>query len=279
MRCRAPVHAGTRSALVHGPDPVIRCERWPVRRAVDCASGRDGGDPIRSMRACCSPRIEVRAHQSEALEVVDVLEFGDDDRRRIAQALAQPGDVHRVAGRERAQLGGRDGHALGQRGTEVGGDGGREPILGRLVDAVDHEPAERHARLAQLAVEVDRLLDRVVARGGDDQEGRRGVREQGADAPGALGEAVDHAAERAEERRQVAQQVDAGDALQDPEDDAGAAAEQLARTGPPGAGTSGSRGPGRSSSAASGASRKSSALRDGGVSSTSTSHSPDWSSS
>ena len=37
---------------------------------------------------------------------------------------------------------------------------------------------------------------------------------------GALGEAVDHPAERAEERRQVAQQVDAGDPLQDAEDDA-----------------------------------------------------------
>ena len=73
---------------------------------------------------------EVPAHAPQAVEVVDVvLEFGDDDRRRIAQALAQPCHVHRVARRERAQLGGRDGHVLGQRGAEVGGDGGRKYIL------------------------------------------------------------------------------------------------------------------------------------------------------
>ena len=101
----------------------------------------------------------------------------------------------------------------------------RQRVVGRLVDAVDDEPAERHPGLAQLAVEEDRLLDRVVARRGDDQERRRGVLEQRADAPGALGEAVDHPAQRAEEDRQVAQQVDAGDPLQDAEDDAGAAAE------------------------------------------------------
>ena len=63
---------------------------------------------------------------------------------------------------------------------------------------------------------------------------------------GALGEAVDHPAERAEEHRQVAQQVDAGDALQQPEHDAGAAARGCARRARRGAGTSGSRGPGRS---------------------------------
>ena len=49
--------------------------------------------------------------------------------------------------------------------------------------------------------------------------------EQRADAPRALGEAVDHPAERAEEHRQVLQQVDAGDALEHREHDAGAAAE------------------------------------------------------
>ncbi len=62
-------------------------------------------------------------------------------------------------------------------------------------------------------MEVDRLLDGIVARRGDDQERRRRVLEQRADALGALREAVDHPAERAEEHRQVVQQVDAGHAL------------------------------------------------------------------
>ena len=107
----------------------------------------------------------------------------------------------------------------------------------RRVHAVDDQAAERHAGVAQLAVEEDRLLDRVVARRGDDQERRRRVLEQRADAPGALGEAVDHPAERAEEHRQVVQQVDAGEPLEQPEHDAGAAAEEQPPTRPA-AGTS-----------------------------------------
>jgi hypothetical protein len=51
-----------------------------------------------------------------------------------------------------------------------------------------------------------------------------GSAEQRLDARGALGEAVHHAAERAEEDGQVLEQVDAGDALEHREDDARAAA-------------------------------------------------------
>ena len=122
--------------------------------------------------------------------------------------------------------------------------------------------------LGQLAVEEDRLLDRVVARRGDDHERRAGILEQRADPAGALGEAVDHPAERAEEHRQVVQQVDAGEPLEQPEHHAGAAAEH------PPADPAGRRNiliarPWKKPVSRLGASRKSSALRDGGVSSTS----------
>ena len=100
--------------------------------------------------------------------------------------------------------------------------------LRRGVHAVDDHAAERHPRLGQLAVEEDRLLDRVVLGRGDDQERRRGVLEQRADALGALGEAVDQPAERAEEHRQVLEQVDAGHALEQREHDAGPAPDDLA---------------------------------------------------
>ena len=96
------------------------------------------------------------------------------------------------------------------------------------MQAVDDQAAERHAGVGELAVEEDRLLDRVVAGSGDDEERRGRVLEQRADSPRALREAVDHAAERAEEHRQVVQEVDAGEALHQPEHDAGAAAEDAA---------------------------------------------------
>ncbi len=96
------------------------------------------------------------------------------------------------------------------------------------MDAVDDHPAERHPRLHQLAVEVDRLLDRVVLRRGHDQERRGGVLEQRADALGPLREAIDQPRQRAEEHRQILEQVDAGHALEQREDDAGAAADDLA---------------------------------------------------
>ena len=132
------------------------------------------------------------------------------------------------------------GLALGERGQLVGGGGDaagevlaqlvRQRSVGLLrhVHAVDDQAAERHRGVGQLAVEEDRLLDGVVARRGDDHERRARVLEQRADAAGALGEAVDHPAERAEEDRQVVQQVDARQPLEQPEDDAGAAAQQPA---------------------------------------------------
>ena len=54
----------------------------------------------------------------------------------------------------------------------------------------------------------------------------------------ALREAVDHPAERAEEHRQVVQQVDAGEPLHQAEHDAGAAPEDPPAHARPGAGTS-----------------------------------------
>ena len=106
------------------------------------------------------------------------------------------------------------GHRFGQR------------VVGRLVHAVHDQAAERHPRLAQLAVEEDRLLHRIVARRRHDQERRRRVLEQRADRPRPLGEAVDHPAQRAEEPAQIAQQVDARDLLHRLEDQAGAAPQQ-----------------------------------------------------
>ena len=96
---------------------------------------------------------------------------------------------------------------------------------GRVLDAVDDQAAERHPRLAQLAVEEDRLADRVGLGRGDDEELRRGVAEDRLDDGGSLAEAFDQAAERAEEQRDVAQEVDAGHALEDAEDDAAAASD------------------------------------------------------
>ena len=171
------------------------------------------------------------AHLREPVDVVHVvLELGDDDRRRRSELRDEVLDARLVARGERGQLvrGLVDpprevlAERLGELRRRAAVD------VGRQVHAVDHEPAERHPRVRELAVEVDRLLRRVVARRGDDQERRRRILEQRADAVGALREAVDHPAERAEEHRQVLQQVDAGDALEQAEHHPRPAPEHLA---------------------------------------------------
>ncbi len=159
-----------------------------------------------------------------------VVELGDDDGRRVAEGDEQALDADLVALGQRGQLARRDVDPLREVGAELLGQLGRQPAveLGRGVDAVDDEAAEWHARVGQLAVEMDRLLGGVVPRRGHDQERRGGVLEQRADAVRALHEAVDHPAQRAEEHRQVLQQVDAGDALEQREHHPRAAAEDLA---------------------------------------------------
>ena len=179
-------------------------------------AGTDHAPPHRCARTCARPStswtsswrsgtITSGGSPSARAQVRDVA------RRRARRARASSARRGRdAAGQRLAQL---LASSLGQVAVE----------LRRRVHPVDDEAAERHPRLAQLAVEEDRLLDRVVARRGDDQERRARVREQRADAVGARDEAVDHAAERAEEDREVLEQVDAGDAAQQPERDAGAA--------------------------------------------------------
>ena len=92
-----------------------------------------------------------------------------------------------------------------------------------VVHAVDQDTAEGHLRGLELAPEERRLLDRLALRGGDEEEGGARVREQRVDRGGALLEAVDHATERAEEDRQVLEQVDARDPLEQREHHAGPA--------------------------------------------------------
>ena len=89
---------------------------------------------------------------------------GDEDRRRVGERVAQALDVGGVAGGQRGQLARRDRDALRQRRARSDATAAGSVVVGRLMDAVDDEAAERHPGLAQLAVEEDRLLDRVVAR-------------------------------------------------------------------------------------------------------------------
>ncbi len=147
----------------------------------------------------------------------------------MVEPLDEPLDPVRVAPRQRGQLARRHVDPRGQLLAELLRQRGRHPAveLRRRVHAVDHQAAERHRRLAQLVVEVDGLLARVVPRRGDDQERRRRVLEQRAHPVGALHEAVDHPAERAEEHRQVLEQVDAGDPLHQREHHPGAAPQHL----------------------------------------------------
>ena len=171
------------------------------------------------------------SHLCEPIDVVHVvLELGDAHGRRRVQRRLEVVDRGVVARGERRLLARRLRHALGELLAELVDELRGHVAVGLRdrVHAVDDHAAERHPGLHQLAVEVDRLLDRVVLGRGDDQERRGRVLEQRADALGALREAVDQPGERAEEHRQVLEQVDAGHALEQREDDAGAAADDLA---------------------------------------------------
>ena len=178
----------------HAPQRwACTCARPSTSWTSSSCSGTStsGGSPSRSRR--CSTLAASRAASAAS-------SCADDATRRASASPSASGEL-------RGQL------AVDRR---------------RDVDAVHHEPGERQPAVAQLAMEVDRLLDRVVARGGDDQERRARVGEQRADALGAGDEAVDHPAERAEEDREVLEQVDAGDAPQQPERDARPAADDPA---------------------------------------------------
>ena len=73
------------------------------------------------------------------------------------------------------------------------------------VHAVDDQPRARASRARRGARARKRASrDRLGLGRGDDQEGRLGSRSSSCDAARALAEAVDHARQRAEERRQVA---------------------------------------------------------------------------
>ena len=126
-------------------------------------------------------------------------------------------------------------------------------------------------------VEEDRLVDRVLARRGDQQEGAAVVGQQRVHLAAARSrKPSDHAAEAAEELRQVLEQVHAGGALHAPRTARrcrGPAASGRARPGPE---DSWSERESMNAASLRGASRKSSALRVGGVSSTSRSYSPSW---
>ena len=202
----------------------------PTRNVTPGASGTPrarrgpGSSTATRSRAVGAPRTtrmsgseEVRADRRKAIEsCTSSSSSGTSDRRRVAERGAQALDVRGVAGGQRGRARASRADALRQRRPSSAATAAGSVVVGRLMHAVHDQAAERHPRLAQLAVEEDRLLDRVVARRRHDQERRRRVLEQRADALGPLGEAVDHPAQRAEEDRQVAQQVDAGDALQVP---------------------------------------------------------------
>ena len=136
------------------------------------------------------------------------------------------------------------------------------------MDLVDDHAAEGQLRLDQLAVEVDRLVDRLPLRPADDQEAGVGVGEQAVDALGAGLEAVDHAAEGVEELGQVGEQVEADDLLQHPSATEAPRPATFAAS-PVGFMKTRSERPSMNWVRRFGASRKSSALRVGGVSRTS----------
>ena len=88
------------------------------------------------------------------------------------------------------------------------------------------KPSRGHPGLGEPLGEEHRLARRLGLGRGDDQEARAGLAQELGDAAGALAEAVDDAGERAEEARQLAEHVHAGDAREDREDEPGAAAEE-----------------------------------------------------
>ena len=80
------------------------------------------------------------------------------------------------------------------------------------MDLVHDDPAKGQVGLHQLAVEVNRLRDRLPLGRTDHEEARLGIREQLAHPLGPLAKAADHAAEGLEELREVLQDLDARDA-------------------------------------------------------------------
>ncbi len=156
----------------------------PSRRGTTIGSGSSSSAFNRSI--CCASRVG------------ELLLVGGGLRDLRGEGVVEAGF---------AQLG------VARRRVDVVGD----------VHAVDDEAAERHAGLAQLAAEEDRLGDRLALGRRHDEERRRVVGEQRLDARRALLEAVHEAAQRAEEDRDVVHEVDARQPLEDREHDARAA--------------------------------------------------------
>ena len=246
-----------------------RCAGSPTSAAeTDAAASATRGSATRQPRG---PRRRGRRPSSSGTTIVG---GSPSSARRRSTSPAS-----RAAERRRARAPRR--HAPGQRRRRAPPASARRAaaVVGRLVHAVDDEAAERHPRLAQLAVEEDRLLDRVVARRGDDQERRRRVL---------------RAARRRAAARSVKPSIIPPSARKNT-DRSRSRSTPVTRCSSlkttPGAAAEHRREPGRAQehadraaleearSAAPGASRKSSALRDGGVSRTSTSKPPAWSSS
>ncbi len=78
-------------------------------------------------------------------------------------------------------------------------------------------------------VQEDRLAGRLALWCGDDQERARGVSQQLFDSAGALAKAVDEPRQRAEEDRQIAEQIDAADAPQGGEQQTASPSEEASR--------------------------------------------------
>ncbi len=126
--------------------------------------------------------------------------------RARSSSRAQTGDGRPVALHEHLEVGQvgrraspRAARALGRAAARSTSSGG-VAAEAAAVDAVDDQPAARHARRA-----LSRSARNSASRGrlglgrGDDQERRLRIAQQRGDAAGALAEAVEHAGERAEE--------------------------------------------------------------------------------
>ena len=148
-----------------------------------------------------SVREQVRVDRHEPVDVVHVaVELGDDDRvaarpvsaRRCSIAARVALRPARAPRRRRARPcpPARVAAQRARRAPSTSASA-RPPSSG--CTRLTIRPPNGMPRLAQLAVEEDRLLDRLALGRGDDEERRRRVGEQRLDALGALAEAVDAA--------------------------------------------------------------------------------------
>jgi DNA-binding Lrp family transcriptional regulator len=173
-------HVSLERAAIAGSSPD------PGSRRSSRSSARTARDPAR--RALRPPRPALRrsptaarassrrldaplvlrtdgSHLREPVDVVHVvLELGDDDRRRVAELRARCSIAAGRARRARPARAPRSPPARRAPRRARRQLGRQLAVAPRRVHAVDDHAAERHPRLAELAVEEDRLLDRVVLR-------------------------------------------------------------------------------------------------------------------